>query len=287
LLSWKRQQDDKITYQRKVEVNYNREFLSQFSYGLDVRYHAESATPYLPFVGNAVGENIGSYSMGEAQFRLRYAPGERIYQTPLKRYSITRNAPVFTLSHTLAFKGLLGSTYNYSRTEFAFRKRFWLSAFGNANVILRAGKVWTKDPFPLLIIPNANLSYIVQYDTYSMMNATEFINDQYVLWDLNYNMSGFLLNRIPLIQTLKLREILSFRGMYGSLESRNNPALSNGLFRFPAGSTNMGKDPYLEAGVGVENIFKVLRIDYVWRLTYLNRPGIDKSGIRFVLDFGF
>ena len=85
LLSWKRQQDDKITYQRKVEVNYNREFLSQFSYGLDVRYHAESATPYLPFVGNTVGNNIDSYSMGEAQFRLRYAPGERIYETPLKR----------------------------------------------------------------------------------------------------------------------------------------------------------------------------------------------------------
>jgi len=75
--------------------------------------------------------------------------------------------------------------------------------------------------------------------------------------------------------------------MYGSLNDKNDPTLSNGLYNFPAGTYRMGKDPYLEAGVGVENIFKILRIDYVWRLTYLNHPGIDKTGIRFVLDFGF
>jgi hypothetical protein len=287
LLSLKRLPDDKVTYQRKAELSYNQEFYSQLSYGLDVRYQTDFTSPYLPLVDNVTGNNISSFSMGEAVFRIRYAPGERIYQTLSKRYSITRNAPVFTLSHTVALKGILGSTYDYSHTEIGFRKRYWFSELGTANVILRAGKVWTKDPFPLLIIPNANLSYIVQYDTYAMMNALEFINDQYVSWDLNYNMNGLLLNRIPLIQYLKLREIVSFRGMYGSLNDRNNPANANGLFRFPSGSYTMGKDPYMEAGVGVENIFKVLRVDYVWRLTYLNHPGIDKSGIRVVLDFGF
>jgi hypothetical protein len=287
LLSLKRLPDDKVTYQRKAELSYNQEFYSQLSYGLDVRCQTDFTSPYLPLVDNVTGNNISSFSMGEAVFRIRYAPGERIYQTLSKRYSITRNAPVFTLSHTVALKGILGSTYDYSHTEIGFRKRYWFSELGTANVILRAGKVWTKDPFPLLIIPNANLSYIVQYDTYAMMNALEFINDQYVSWDLNYNMNGLLLNRIPLIQYLKLREIVSFRGMYGSLNDRNNPANANGLFRFPSGSYTMGKDPYMEAGVGVENIFKVLRVDYVWRLTYLNHPGIDKSGIRVVLDFGF
>lgn len=287
LLSLKRLPDDKVTYQRKAELSYNKEFYSQLSYGLDVRYQTDFASPYLPLVDNVTGSNINSFSLGEAAFRLRYAPGERMYRTLSKRYSITRNAPVFTLSHTVAVKGVLGSTYNYSHTEIGFRKRYWFSEFGTANVILRAGKVWTKDPFPLLIIPNANLSYIVQYDTYAMMNALEFINDQYVSWDLNYNMNGLLLNRIPLIQYLKLREIVSFRGMYGSLNDLNNSDNANGLFRFPSGSYTMGKEPYMEAGVGLENIFKILRVDYVWRLTYLNHPGIDKSGIRVVLDFGF
>ena len=287
LLSLKRLPDDKVTYERNIGLSYNKEFYSQFSYGLDVRYHTDFATRYLPLTDNTTGSNMPSYSMGEAEVRLRYAPGERIYQTPGKRYSITRNAPVFTLSHTVAMKGLLGSTYNVSHTEIGFQKRFWFSEFGTANVILRAGKVWSKSPFPLLILPNANLSYIVQYDTYSNMNALEFINDQYVSWDLNYNMNGFILNRIPLIQYLKLREIVSFRGMYGSLSPQNDPAQSNDLLKFPAGSYTMGKVPYMEAGVGLENIFKILRIDYVWRLTYLNHPHIDKTGIRIVLDFGF
>ena len=287
LLSFKRLPDDKITYQRKIEVNYNKEFYSQISFGLDLRYRTEFATHFLPFTDNTSLADLSSLSLGEGVFRLRYAPGEKVYQTLSKRFSITRNAPVFNFSHTVAYKNVFGSNYNYSHTEFGFQKRFWFSEFGNANVIVRAGKVWTKSPFPLLIIPNANLSYIVQYDTYSTMNALEFINDQYVSWDLNYNLSGFILNRIPLIQYLKLREIVSFRGMYGSLSDRNNPAHSTGLFQFPAGSSGMGKDPFMEAGIGLENIFKILRIDYVWRLTYLNHPGIDKTGIRFVLDFGF
>ena len=287
LLSFKRQSDDRITYQRKMQLSYNQEFYSQLSYGVDLRYRTEFATQYLPFTDNSTLANIPSFSIGEAAFRLRYAPGERIYQTPGKRFSITRNAPVFTLSHTVAMKGILGSDYNYSHTELGFKKRFWFSALSNANVIIKTGKVWSKNPYPLLILPNANLSYTVQYESFCMMNATEFINNQYVSWDLNYNMNGLILNRVPLIQYLKLREILSFRGMYGSLNNKNNPAYSSGLFQFPTGSYTMGKTPYMEAGIGIENIFKVLRIDYVWRMTYLDHPNIDKTGIRFALDVAF
>jgi hypothetical protein len=254
---------------------------------LDLSYRTEFATRYLPFTDNNTQNNIPSFSQSEAEFKIRYSPGEKFYQTPTKRYSITRDAPIFTLSHTVALKGLFGSNYNYSHSEVGFQKRFWFSAFGNANVIVRAGKVWTKNQFPLLIIPNANLAYTIQNESYAMMNVTEFINDQYVSWDLNYNMNGLILNRIPLIQYLKLREILSFRGMYGSLKNENDPKLSDNLFMFPEGTYKMRNMPYMEGGIGVENIFKVLRIDYVWRMSYLNHPNIDKSGIRFSLDFSF
>jgi hypothetical protein len=100
-------------------------------------------------------------------------------------------------------------------------------------------------------------------------------------------MNGMILNRIPLLRYLKWREILSFRGIYGSLDKKNDPAYSDGLFEFPTGAYKMGKTPYMEAGVGVDNIFNVLRVDYVWRLNYLNHPHIDKSGIRIKLDFSF
>jgi len=286
-LSLKRQKDDKITYKRKIELSYNREFYSQFSGGIDLRYQTDYATHYMPFIENTTGQNIAAYSLGEAQLRLRYAPGEKYYQTLTKRRSFVHDAPVFNFSHTIALKGMFGSSYDYNHTEISFQKRFWLSAYGNTNIIIKAGKVWNKVPFPLLIIPNANLSYTIQYESYPMMNALEFINDQYVSWDMNYNMNGLIVNQIPVLKYMKLREMLSFRGIYGNLSNQNNPAYSNGLYEFPTGSYKMGKAPYMEAGIGVNNIFKFLRVDYVWRLNYLNHPNIDKSGIRISMDFSF
>ena len=187
----------------------------------------------------------------------------------------------------MAAKGVLGGDYTYHYTEAGFQKRFWFSAFGYTDVILKAGKVWNKVPFPLLIIPNANLSYTIQPESYSLMNAMEFMNDEYASWDVTYYLNGWLFNRIPLLKKLKWREVLSCRGLYGNLSDKNNPAFQQDLFRFPAGSTTMGHTPYVEAGVGIENIFKVLRVDYVWRLTYRNLPNIDKSGLRISLHMTF
>ncbi len=258
LLSLKRLPDDKITFLRKMELSYNREFYSQFSAGIDFRYRTEYATPYISFIDNTSGQSLNSYSTSEVQFRLRYAPGEKYYQSTSRRYSFKRDVPVFSLSHTLALKNILNSDYEYSRTEFGFQQRFWLSSAGNVNVILKAGKVWTKAPFPLLISPSANLTYTIQNESFAMMNPLEFITDQYLEWHINYNLHGLILNQIPLIKALKLREIISFRGFYGSLNDRNNPTLSTNLFQLPAVTSQMGKEPYMEVGVGILNIFNCL-----------------------------
>ena len=110
-------------------------------------------------------------------------------------------------------------------------------------------------------------------------------------WDITYFMNGALLNRIPLIKKLKWREVFSFRGMFGHLTDKNNPYIgeqNEGLFLFPQGSYLMDPStPYMEAGVGIENIFKFLRLDYVWRLTYKDHPGIQTKGIRFMMKLSF
>ncbi len=287
LLSFKRLPDDKVTYLRKMELSYNREFYSHFSVGIDLRYRTEFATPYIQFVDNTSGQSLYAYSTTEVQLRLRYAPGEKFYQSIGRRRTFKRDVPVFTLSHTLAIRNLLNSDYDYSHTEFGFQQRFWLSSLGNVNVILKAGKVWTKAPFPLLIIPSANMTYTTQSESFAMMNALEFVTDQYVSWDTNWNLNGLIMNQIPLLKTLKLREIITFRGFYGSLSNQNNPELSNNLYKLPPGTVSMGNEPYMEAGFGILNIFKFLRLDYIWRLNPPNRPNIEKSGLRFNLDFYF
>ncbi|MCC8132613.1 MAG: DUF5686 and carboxypeptidase regulatory-like domain-containing protein [Tannerellaceae bacterium] len=292
-LAWKRQKDDQATYLRKMELAYTHEMHSGFSYYVNLRHYKEYATVYTPFneIINDRFETrwLDDYKISELEVKLRYAPNEKFYQSRNYRYPITLDAPVFILSHTIAAKGFLGTSYDYNRTEFGIQKRFWLSAFGYMDIYAKAGKVWNRVPYALLIIPNANLSYSIQPESYTNMNAMEFLNDEYVSWDWTYNINGALFNRIPLVKKLKWREVVSFRGMFGNLTDKNNPYLpgAEGLYAFPEATHLMGKDPYMEYGLGVENIFKFLRLDYVRRLTYLDNPGIQKHGVRFMMRLTF
>jgi hypothetical protein len=188
----------------------------------------------------------------------------------------------------MAHKGILGTDYTYNRTELGIRKRFWLSPFGYLDYYGQAGQVWNKAPYPLLHIPNANLSYSIESETFSLMDPMEFINDRFVSWESTYNLNGWLFNHIPLIKKLQLREVVSFRGWYGDLSNKNNPYLNGaGLFRFPENTYLMGNKPYMEIGAGVANIFKLVRLDYVWRLSYRDHIDTPKSGIRIKIIFGF
>jgi hypothetical protein len=122
------------------------------------------------------------------------------------------------------------------------------------------------------------------------MNALEFINDEFVSWDVTYSLNGALLNRIPVVKKLKIRELVTFRGLSGNLTRKNNPFLTSGnagLYRFPEGTYLMDGRPYMEIAAGIENIFSFLRLDYVWRLSYRDHPGIQRSGLRFMMRLSF
>ena len=287
-LALKRQSNDKMTYLRSSNLQYKLETQSGFSVTAGFKYDTQEATKWLPFV-DGYGNIYKKYHEASFNLTLRYAPGEKFYQTKNYRIPINLDAPVFTLTQTFAPKGLMSSLSTINKTELSIQKRFWFSAFGYTDIILKAGKIWSEVNYPNLLIPNANLSYTIQPESYTLMNALEFANDQYLSWDLTYWANGAIFNRIPMLKYLKLREVFSFRGLYGKLSDQNNPEYNNSLFRFPT-NTNckpMEKKPYMELGVGLDNIFTILRLDYVWRLTYKESPGIDKSGLRIQLHFTF
>ena len=290
-LAWKRQKDTRATYLRQAELTYYHEHYNGLAYGAVVRNRREYATEYAVFdrIGpDGIISPVKSYDMTELELKFRYAKDEKFYQTRNLRYPITFDALIFNFSHVMAKKDLLGSSYDYHRTDIGIQKRFWFSAFGYIDLITKAGKVWNKVPYPLLILPNANLSYTIQPESYTNMNAMVFISDEYASWDLTYYMNGNLLNRLPLVKKLKWREVFCFRGMWGHLTEKNNPMNGgDGLYLFPDGSYTFGKAPYMEASVGIENIFKFLRLDYVWRLNYRDHPGIQTKGVRFMMRMSF
>ncbi len=287
-LMLKRQKDNKLAYLRTTELEWKLETESHFSISLKAEHNVHEASRFIQFM---TPDSVSRHSYQQAGFTatLRYAPGEKFYQSRSYRIPINMDAPIVTLSHTYMPRGFLGSLYEVNKTEIGLQKRFWFSAFGYMDVILKGAKIWSKVAYPDLLLPNANLSYTIQPESYALMDAMEFANDQYLSWDVTYWANGALLNRIPLIKYLKLREVFSFRGLWGSLSAKNDPSKSSDVFLFPAGTRckPMDKQPYMEIGVGLDNILTFLRVDYVWRLTYRNTPGIDRSGVRIQLHFTF
>ena len=283
----------KMNYVRKSMVQYEKEWLNNFSLRSWARVQDEEAAGTLEYIKRDPSDvlyRMKSISSTEIGAQLRFAPGERAYAGREGRdspFNLSKDAPVFKLSHQLGLEGILGGEYNYNRTELSAEKRIWFSSFGHLDTQLKAGKVWDKVPFPLLIMPNTNQSITIQPEAFHMMRALEFVADEYVSLNVTYYMKGWLLNRIPGVRWLKFREVLSFNGIYGNLTDKNNPLMTKGLFELPNGTMGLGDKPYMEVSAGLENILKILRIDYYRRLTYLDNPNIKKGGIRIALRFTF
>lgn len=289
VLSLKRMSDDRAVYRRQNKLAFNYETRSNFTVNLAVANTWRQAAPTMPLVTTA-GEAVGHFTENNVELTLRYAPGEKFFQTRTYRIPVNLDAPAITLMHTLAPKGFLGTRYSVNKTELDVAKRWWFSAFGYLDTYIGAGHVWSSSPFLSIFTPNVNLSYIIEPRSYTLMNPMEFLTTTFVSWDFTYWANGALLNFIPYVRNLKLREVFAFRGYWGTLADRCNPALHDDLLRFPDGTgiTKLDRGPYMEASVGIENIFKVLRVDYVWRLNYRNVPyKIDRSGLRIAVHVTF
>ena len=290
-MMFKRRANNLLTYMQKAELSYYQENYKGLGYSVLLRHQREWATPHVPFQViqiDGTTRPANHYTSAQLELFLRWAPNEKFFQSRNYRYPITLDAPIITLTHTMARKGILGADQNYNRTELGVRKRFWMSPFGYIDIYGQAGKVWDRAPYPLLLIPNANLSYSIEPETFQLMDPMEFINDRYVSWEMTYFWNGWLFNRLPLIKKLQLREVTSFRGWYGDLSPKNNPYIYGaGLYQFPANTHFIDKKPYMEIGAGVENIFKLFRLEYVWRLSYRDHPGVPNGGLRVKIQFSF
>lgn len=224
--------------------------------------------------------------INEINMLLRYAPGETFVNTKLRRYPLTFNTPILIVNHVTSVEGVLGGNYKSNYSEISLSKRFWLASWGKMDFYVAGKAQWNKVPFPLLIMPTTNLSFLSQHETHTfeLMDNMEFLTDRAVQWQWQWDLNGKIFNRIPLLSKLKWREVILFRGMWGHLTDKNNAMLRDNegnlvhandktLMRFPTNTHIMNDTPYMEIAVGIHNIFKVVEIDYVHRLTY--RDNID------------
>ncbi len=295
LLSFKRGVNDKWLYNDYVNLAYLNEFKNHFSFTLGYKYWIQQAAGGLHYNYtdyNDHATDVKNLTTSELSVHLRWAPKEQFYQGKLYRIPIFNQYPIFTLHFTEGVKGMFGSQYNYQNLTLNLYKRFYLSQLGYTDIVIEGGYIFGQVPFPLLDIHRANQTYSYQLQSYNLMNFLEFVSDRYASIMIDHYFNGFFFNKIPLLKKLKWREVITCKVLYGGVRRENNPEYNSNLYRFPEvngvpTTYIFDKDPYIEASVGIANLFKFFRIDLVKRFTYLDHPNAPSLGIRGRFKFDF
>ena len=290
-LSFKRGKNDRWLYNDIYNLEYITEFGKNFRYKMRFKYTKQTPGGSIVYEKNDPNgiSIVPNIITADLSAELRWAPHEQFYQGKNFRRTIFNKYPIFTFRVENGIKGLFKGQYNYQQLTLAIAKRSYLSQLGYADLTLEGGHIFGVVPYPLLNIHRANQSYAYQVNAYNLMNFLEFVSDNYVALNSDFYFNGFFFNKLPLFKKLKLREVASFKILYGGVRDENNPAINKGLFNYPKDNIlgvpvqttySLNKIPYIEGSIGIANIFKIVRIDLVKRFTYLDHPYISTWGIR-------
>ncbi|MEI7595302.1 MAG: DUF5686 family protein [Bacteroidota bacterium] len=231
-----------------------------------------------PLTSNSIKQTIVS---SEVKLTTRFAFQEKFVLGEFTRFSLGTKYPIISADFTYGFKNIWNSDFEYQKLAINLQDWFNVSPFGWSKYIIEVGQIWGTIPYPLLKLHEGNETYVFDEYAFNLMNFYEFVSDRYISAYFTHHFDGFFLNKIPLMRKLKWREVALVKGVVGSVSDKNRAIMT-----FPNTLSGISK-PYFEVGAGIENIFKIIRIDALWRLSYLDKPNITKFGIRASLQFTF
>jgi len=291
LSSFTRGYNSKWLYNDIFRLTYVRETGSHITYTIGMKYWKQQPADSLYYIYQPA-DTATQLTVSELSLSLRWAPHEQFFQNKVTRTNIVNKYPIITFQYAKGISGVLGGQYNYDAFHLDIFKRFYIAPFGFTDVTFDAGYLGGNLPFPLLVIHPANQSYFYSYFSYNLMNTEEFVSDHYAGVNLDHYFNGLFFNKIPLLKKLRLREVIAAKILYGGLRDENNPATNPTQMKFPLlngklSTYELGSVPYVEASVGIYNIFSIIRLDLVKRFTYLNHPDISTLGLRFSTNFSF
>ncbi|MBR0223446.1 MAG: carboxypeptidase-like regulatory domain-containing protein [Bacteroidales bacterium] len=267
---------DKQTLIRHLGIDYEHEFSPVFTSFFDVsstRLFGNAMVPLLTQDGAAVR----SVSLNQFNYTARFAWKERIDRGHFKKAHIYTRYPVLGFKLSGGLSGITPDDFSFLRGEFSFDWKVPAGAFGFASAHLDAGAIFGEMPYPFLKLHEGNPTFFLDRSAFSCMALYEFASDLWLSTMYEHNLNGLILGRIPLIRLLDLREIITLKAAVGTLSSTNR----NGRIRPIDGLSTLEK-PYIEAGVGLSNLLRVIRVDATWRLTHRRE---DSRNFRFTVGF--
>jgi hypothetical protein len=280
---FRRSDANKLTMVDQYDSFYEQEWLTGFSTRLTFMFRDLYPLDNSKFLlyENQEQREVKNLTTSEIQLKLRYAHKERYLVNVFERTNLGTLYPVFTLQYSYGVPSLFGSNFEYHKLNVSIDHWFKIGTFGWSEYLLYGGKVFSKLPYPLLKLHEGNETWFFDPMAFNTMKYYEFVSDQYLSLSYSHHFDGLFFNKIPLFRKLKWREVGYFKGLIGSLETRNK-----NYSKFPLGLSELSS-PYYEAGFGIENIFKFIRIDAVWRLSHLNKSSSSNYGIYGSFMFSF
>ncbi|MAT55102.1 MAG: hypothetical protein CMN32_11525 [Saprospirales bacterium] len=303
-ISFQRGSTSRMTLVDRYKLQYFLELENNLSWDLvfDNTRHQPVGTFRFDYYDPETQEltSLPEITTSELSLQMRFAPNEQYLQGRSYRVPIYNRYPVFTLKLAAGFKDWLGGDYSYQKASLNIFKRFYFSFFGTMRFETEVGQIWGNGvPYFLLHLPRANQSFAYRTGAFNLMNYQEFAADKYAFLSIEHFFNGFIFNKIPLLRKAKLREVITFKGVYGRLSDANNPNKNPELLQFLRNNEGnsitytLDSKPYMEASVGVANILKFVRFDVVRRLTYLDNPdvpymfGVKGMGLRMKVAVEF
>ena len=259
------------------KVEYYKQSKGGFSVTLASSHRIFEPLRQLPPASLFLNGKTSQLASAETSIRLRYAKLERFLETTFNRISLGSPFPIVELKYTKGYSGLFNSGYDYSKISMGLSHFKKIPPFGSIYYNVFGGKTFGTLPYMLLDIAPGNEIYYYNKYAFNLMNRYEYLHDKYAGINFEHNIGNGLLRFIPLVKKLKFRQFYSARALWASLSEANRQ------YNMPSGSeftfqTLNGKS-YLEIGTGVDNIFKVFRIDFIWRV--LPRPLPEEKYKRF------
>ncbi len=229
---------------------------------------------------------VSSLTSFEIRNQIMYTKDEKFISGQFDRLSLGSKHPIISLTHTWGLKGVMGSEFDFHRLDFVIDHRPKIGVFGRFHYTLYAGKIFGTVPYPFLNVHQGNETFYLQMSTFNLVNYYEFISDQWIGINVEHRLQGFIMDRVPLIRKLKLRLVYAAKMVIGSYDSRHNEEMLLPYYSYKLTS------PYYEVSVGLENIFKFIRVDAIWRLSYrdnvnlYNEP-VKNFGVKFTFTSDF
>ncbi len=283
---FRRKPADKLSMVEEIKFHYEHEWFNGFSNTINLIHrnlYPVGNSKFEFYQDKATKKIAEETAIKSAEIRLdtRLAYKERILIGEFERVSLGAKYPILEIRYGYGIPDMFNSDYEYHKLQLGLHHWFNVFNLGWSKYIIEAGRIWGTLPYPLLKLHEGNETFIFDEYSFNLMNYYEFVSDKYIKVYYTHHFDGFFFNRVPLFRKLKWREVAFITGLIGGMDKANKD-----YSVFPEGLYTLSK-PYFEAGAGIENIFKVFRVDAVWRLSYLDHPDITKFGVMFSLQFAF